>query len=316
MALLTGSNRRRTLRALLMAAAGMCRPAAILASEEDLAVTDALGRRIRLKAAPRRIVTIFSSNTEIVAALGLAERIVGIDALTQHPPEILHRPRVSGRLGFSVDAIMNTRPDLVVITPARQALHQVLVPMERLGVPTLVLMHRRVAEVLDNIATVGRLVGVAEQARTLAKGLQRRLAAVAARAQVHETSSGPRPRTLLVTGMLGNGLLLVARPGTYTADALALAGAEPALQGPTSLPQASPEAVLQADPDVLLVAGQRRALDDLLARPGFARLRALRNGRVGVVSRAEFLIPGPRTIDGIERLSGMLYPGSAPSTAQ
>ena len=63
-------------------------------------------------------MTIFASNTEMVAALGLADRIVGIEAYTRYPPEVSNKPLVGGRLGFSVDAIVGARPDLVVVTPA------------------------------------------------------------------------------------------------------------------------------------------------------------------------------------------------------
>ena len=69
----------------------------------------------------------------------------------------------------------------------------------------------------------------------------------------------------MITGRLGNGLLLVARDGTYTGDAMVLAGARFALAGTTALAQISPEAILNADPDVLLWAGSERDLKDLIA---------------------------------------------------
>ena len=56
---------------------------------------------------------------EMVAALGLADRIVGIEAYTRYPPEVLKKPLVGGRLGFSVDEVVAQRPDLVVVTPSR-----------------------------------------------------------------------------------------------------------------------------------------------------------------------------------------------------
>ncbi len=86
------------------------------ARPDPIHLTDALGRRVVLPAAPRRIVTIFSSNTELVAALGLTDRIVGIDALTRYPPEAAEKPVVGGRLGISVDAVVGQEPDLVLLT--------------------------------------------------------------------------------------------------------------------------------------------------------------------------------------------------------
>ena len=102
-------------------------------------------RSVTVPAPPQRIVTIFASNVEIVASLGLADRIVGIEAFTRYPREVLDRPLVGGRLGFSVDAVVALKPDLVVVTPSRQAANQLVDPMERLGVPIVVLLQRSVA---------------------------------------------------------------------------------------------------------------------------------------------------------------------------
>lgn len=272
------------------------------AMAEPIRLTDALGRTVELWAAPRRVVTIFSSNTELVAALGLTDRIVGIDAFTRYPPEAATKPVVGGRLGFSVDAVVAQNPDLVLVTPARQAAHQLLVPMARLGLPVIVLTSRSLGEVLGNIRLVGRALGEAERGETVAAGLEARLAAVARR-----LAGTVCPRTILVTGRLGNGLLLVARQDSYTGDALVRAGACPALAN-RGIAQVSPEAVLAADPDVLLLAGQEWDLAELTARLGFREMRAVQAGRAHTLPRAEFLIPGPRTVDGIERLAALLHP--------
>ncbi len=268
-------------------------------------VRDAFGRTVTLPAPPQRIVTIFASNTEMVAALGLADRVVGIEAYTRFPPEVLGKPLVGGRLGFSVDAVVAERPDLVVVTPARQAANQLVDPMERLGIPIVVLLHRSVAEVLDNIRLLGRIGGVAERGEELAARLQSRLDRIKQR-----VAGLTEPSTIMITGRLGNGLLLIARPGTYTGDAIVRAGGRFALDS-GAIAQVSPEAILKADPDVLLFAGSDKDLKELIARPGWKDMRAVKDKRAHAVVRAELLIPGPRTIDGIERLAGILHPQAA-----
>jgi iron complex transport system substrate-binding protein len=116
------------------------------------------------------------------------------------------------------------------------------------------------------------------------------------------------PRTVMITGRLGNGLLLVARPGTYTGDAIELAGGRFALEGRGAIAQVSPEAILVADPDVLLYAGSPADRDALIERPGWSEMRAVTMKRVYTANRVELLIPGPRTIDGIEHLAALLHP--------
>lgn len=285
-------------------ALGLC--AAALVHAAPIEVRDALGRTVVLPAPPQRLVTIFASNTELVTSLGLIDRIVGVEEYTRFPPEAAAKPKVGGRLGFSVDAVVAQRPDLVIVTPARQAAHQLVDPMERLGVPVIVLLSRSVGEVLDNIRLVGRATGVPERGDALAAALQARLDRVAQR-----VAGRPAPRIVMVTGRVGNGMLLVARSDTYTGEAMVLAGGRFAIAGRGAVAQVSPEAILASDPDVLLFAGTQAALDDLVQLPGWRDMRAVREQRAVTVSRSEFLIPGPRTIDGIESLARWLHPVKA-----
>lgn len=266
---------------------------------EPVRLTDALGRVVEIAHAPQRIVPIFASNTELVAALGLSERVVGIEAYTRYPPEVLDRPQVGGRLGFSVDAIVAQRPELLIVTPSRQAMHLLIEPMRRLGIPVIVLLSRSVAEVMANLRLVGRATGEPDQGDAVAKALEARLATVEAAAPAK------RPSIVMITGRLGNGLVLVARADSYTGDAMVKAGGRHALER-TIVAQVSPEAVIAADPDILLFAGRKDELDALLAQPGWRLLRAVRSGNAHLVARAEFLIPGPRTVDGIEKLAALL----------
>jgi iron complex transport system substrate-binding protein len=270
---------------------------------QPVKVRDAFDRLVTVPRAPERIVTIFSSNTELVAALGLADRIVGIEAFTRYPPDVLGRPLVGGRLGFSVDAVVRLRPDLIVVTPAREAAHQLVEPMERLGVPIVVLMQRTVPEILDNIRLLGRLTGVPERGEALATSLEGRLAGIGQRVATRE-----KPSVVMIRGRVGNGLLLIARPETYTGDAVVLAGGRHAIDKRGLLSQVSPEVILNSDPDVLLYAGSKADLDDLVVHPGWRDMRAVKAGRTHIVNRFEFLIPGPRTFDGIEKLAALLHP--------
>lgn len=267
-----------------------------------LVLHDALGRRVKIAAPPRRIVTIFSSNTELVAALGLLDRIVGVEDFTRFPAEVALIPKVGGRLGFSADAVVAQRPDLVIVTPARQAAHQLVAPMERIGVPVLVLLSRSLGEVIANVRLVARATGVEARGEALAAGLESRLARVDAL-----VAGRPAPRMLMLTGRLGNGMLLVARPDSYTGEAMLRAGGRFALGGSGAVPQVSPEAVLAAEPEVLLFAGTEQALQDLVRQPSWRDMRAVRSGQAFTVSRSEFLIPGPRTLDGIEKLAQRLH---------
>ena len=292
-------TRRSAIHSALVLSAAYALPR--YASAAEIQLRDALGRDVRLAAPAQRIVTIFSSNTELVTSLGLAERIVGVEDYTRFPPEVMQLPRVGGRLGFSVDKVIAERPDLVIVTPARQAANQLVDPMERVGIPIIVLLSRSLQEVIDNTRLVARAAAVEARGEALAQSLEQRMQRVDA-----EAATRAKPRALMITGRMGNGMLLVARPGTYTFEAMARAGTQHALPQLGTLAQVSPEAILAADPDVLLFAGTSAALSELTQQPGWRDMRAVHKKQAITVSRSEFLIPGPRTFDGIESLAKWL----------
>jgi iron complex transport system substrate-binding protein len=274
------------------------------AAAAPVTVRDAFDRSVTVPAPPQRIVAIFASNVEMLAALGLADRIVGIESFTRYPLEVLGKPLVGGRLGFSVDEVVAQRPDLVVVTPSRQAANQLIDPMERLGIPIVVLLQRNVEEILSNIRLLAHLCGVAERGEELVAKLQARLD------RVEQRVAGLKPPSVvMITGRLGNGLLLVTRPGTYTGDAIVRAGGRLAFDGGV-IAQVSPEAIFNSDPDMLLFAGAEKDMKELIGRPGWSDMRAVKKRRVHAVSRVELLIPGPRTIDGIEHLAAIFHPAT------
>jgi iron complex transport system substrate-binding protein len=166
-------------------------------------------------------------------------------------------------------------------------------------------MQRSVAEIFANIRLLGRAAGVSDRGEQLARSLEDRLAST-----MQRVKGRTLPRAVMITGRLGNGLLLVARPGTYTGDAIELAGGRFALEGRGVIAQVSPEAIMSADPDVLLYAGSPADRDELIKRPGWSEMRAVTK-RAYAVSRVELLIPGPRTIDGIEHLAALLHPAAS-----
>ncbi|WP_434778190.1 ABC transporter substrate-binding protein [Neisseria sp. Ec49-e6-T10] len=264
---------------------------------------DSLGRQVSVKTQPKRIITIFSSNTEIVTALGLTDQIVGIDAYTYYPDAIKNKPKIGGRLGFSLDKIIQQQPDLVIMTTARQATHQLIKPLEKMSIPTVVLESRNIDEILQNIKLIAHLTGKDKEGQILIEHMQTRLKKATTKPQSYK-----KPKVVLLTGKVGNGLLLATRSNNYTADILLKAGAILALDENNTnktpqLSQISPEVLLSTNPDILLYAGSAKDLAQLSSIPGWQQMKAVKNKAVYIVPRSELLIPGPRVINGVERLA-------------
>ena len=266
-------------------------------------VTDGLGRAVAIPQPPRRIISIFASNTELLCAIGAGPHIVGIEEKTRFPPDILDRPLVGGRLGFSVEHIAELAPDLVVMTTARHAADQLLRPLSAIGVPVVILRHQTIEQVFTNLDLLGQATHRREEAARCIEQLRLRLGMV-----TNRIAGQPRPRCYFETGSAGSAGFMTAGKDTYTLDALHLAGGVSIFPDRVSGLPVSGEAVFLADPEVILVCGDAAAATALMARPGWQHLRAVRQGRVYPIPRALTLIPGPRIIEGVEQLAAILHP--------
>jgi iron complex transport system substrate-binding protein len=228
--------------------------------------------------------------TETLFALGLGERVVGVDDYSTWPAEVRSLPRLGGVMDPNLEAIVALRPDLALLAPGEQELGSRL---ERLGVGTLYLANDSLADVARTFTVVADRCGVPEEGRRLLADWQRGLA--------------PRPvpgapKVLVSIGRRPGRLtdVLVAGPGTFYDDLLGRLGAVNVFaDAPTRYPQINLEEVVTRRPDVILELrsdalppGPAAALTGDWARlPG---LPAVRDGRISVITGDYVVTPGPR----------------------
>src|SRR2546428_2801010 len=129
---------------------------------------------------PARVVSLAPSITEIVYALGAADRLVGVCAQCNYPEAAAQLPRVGGYLVPNVEAVVAARPDLVLVVPSpgnRDAVHAV----ERTGIRVVVVQDRTLEDLWTSMRTVAAALGLAERGEGLVTDVQRRLEAVPGR---------------------------------------------------------------------------------------------------------------------------------------
>jgi iron complex transport system substrate-binding protein len=292
-----------------------------------------------------RIVSLLPSATEIVHAVGLGDRLVGVSHECDHPAAVRGLPRVTRSLIpaaaatsaeidaavrdgvrrrqplYAIDAALlaRLRPDLVVT----QALCDVCAVAEGevaaalAGLPgpprVLTLEPHRLADVLAGMLAVAAAAGAADSGRAAVAALQRRIDAVAAR------PAAARPRVMLLEW-----LDPPFTAGHWSPEIVRLAGGAEVLgrEGERSRTVAWEE-IRAADPAVLVVAccgfdvdRTRRELPLLAGRPGFHDLACVRSGRVFLMDgNAFFSRPGPRLVDALEALAHLLHPDVHPRPA-
>jgi iron complex transport system substrate-binding protein len=288
-----------------------------------------------------RIISLVPNGTEILFAVGAGELVVGVSHECDFPAEARTRPALTGSAltpgmtAAEVDAAVSAQvgsgaslytldeeriaglePDVIVtqqLCPvcavSTAQVDGAVRPLPRC--PELVSLDpRTIGEVFADIRRVGEVTGRSGEAGALLANLDRRLAVV------RERIARPRPRVLALEWLdppfagghwvpemieIAGGIDVVARPGDHSA-------------------RLTWDQIAKADPDVIVVmpcgfdeAGAREQIAILADRPEWRSLRAVRGGQVFPVdANGCFSRPGPRLVDGVERLAAIFQAGNPP----
>ena len=265
----------------------------LLPAHAAIHVTDDRGITVTLAAPPQRIVTLLPSLGETVCALGACDRLVGVDDFANWPPQVARLPHVGGVDDARIESIVALRPDLVLLSSTARALPR----LQALGVPVLGLDVKTLADVHRVLGKVGQALGV-----DAAAVRQRIEAGIAAAAR----TMPPQARAQRVYVEVGGGY--AASASSHIGEILARLGAANVVPGSLgTVPQLNAEFVVRADPDLVIVGSHSAA--SLAQRPGWPGLRALREGRLCVLSPQDgdiVMRPGPRLAEAASILARCL----------
>ncbi|MEJ2684005.1 MAG: cobalamin-binding protein [Candidatus Sulfobium sp.] len=249
---------------------------------------------------PERIISLAPNMTEMLFALGLGDRVVGVTSFCDYPPEARKKPRVGGMSNPSLEAVVSLKPDIVVMTTDgnQKAFEERL---RSLHLKTYVSRARRIRDLAKGIRDLGAALGVREKADRLAADYKARLERIEAL-----KPAGPKKKVLFI---VWPDPLIAAGPGTVIDDAIKIAGGiNLAGRSIAEYPKYSLEAILRDPPDLIVIGPDMREQDSgsirKLARGLLSRLRTLpvvKNHKVFYVSDDLYRL-GPRTIRGIEEL--------------
>lgn len=267
-------------------------------------ITDDDGVAVTLEAPPGRIVTFAPSATEIVFALGLGDRLVGVaGAFDDYPAAAKGIDEIGGAGDFGVDPnierVVSLRPDLFLTIAGGDRWKERL---RDLGVPVFTTDSTDLADVFHDIQTVGRLTGTVGAADAIVAKMQAEAADVEARI-AGEPAVGCFYEVYYPP-------LTTVGPDTFIGDLLGLAGCRSvSARAKSDYPQWSVEDLVRQDPEVYLVSSESGASPRAVAaRPGFDAVAAIAGGRVLPVDADLVSRPGPRVVDGLRLLARALHP--------
>jgi len=242
-----------------------------------------------------RVVSLTPSATEIVAALGATDLLVGVDEYSTYPPEVAKLPRVGSFLSPNLEVIVRLKPTLVIVDDIHARAAGAL---QEAGVTTVECAMHALPDVKTALATIGARLGRSARGAQVVAAIDAALDAAAA----HKPAR--RPRVLVVidreAGGLGN--LVAAGPGSWVDELLAVVGGDNVL-APAGVryPKISLEEVLRAQPEVILDLSFAGRSDISAWRE--AAVPAVAANRVVALADPFLIAPSPRVAEALAVLA-------------
>ena len=267
--------------------------------------TDDLGREVRIEKAPERIVSHVPGITEILFALGLGEKVVGVSDHCDYPPSAKLKPKVGGFFQPSIEMIVGLDPDLVL---TNGSVEYVMTQLDSLGITYIVLDPKDIDGILKDIELAGEVTGTGKRAREVIEDMQDTILRVSA--QVKD-APGVKVFYTFATTDLNNPW--TAGPDSFVDSLISIAGGENiAAKALVPWTQFSIEEVIAADPEVVIVdAGHGSALTpiaELKQHPVWQKITAIKQDRIYPIDGDLVNRSGPRIVQGLEEMAKMIHP--------
>lgn len=270
---------------------------------QPAALSDDMGRSVSLDKVPSRIISLAPSITEILYALGLGDKVVGVDDYSDYPKEATAKPKMGAPFpGFNMETIVSQSPD-VILSVRGEYVSQ----LEARGFKVIVLQPKDFDGILANIRLVGRLTGSEKKAEDLTSQLAKRVS------QVKETAvkATSRPKVFYEIDATDPTKPWTAGPGSFIHDMITMAGGENvAAKAAKDYVQMSAEEIINLDPEIILLGDTKygTTLESVVRRPGWDRMAAVKKAALIPIEPDLTSRPGPRIVDGLEKIARIIHP--------
>ncbi len=272
---------------------------------------DATGRDPAQHTIAHRIVCLTPSSTEIVAALGAVDEIVGVDEYSSYPPLVHGLPKVGSFMSPDLEAILALHPDILVADAVQT---QIGASLQGSGITVVSVPMQTIDDVRHGLVTVASAIGRTAEGRAAAARLDHDLVEIGALADDAAKRAGRKPRVLFVVDreIGGLGKMVAAGPGTYLDELVRRAGGDNVLaDAPVPYVNLAAEEVIRRAPEVILDAVHTDEGEHVLSDWNvLASVPAVANHRVYLLADSSVVSPGPRLAEVLRTIMTRLWPES------
>jgi iron complex transport system substrate-binding protein len=271
-------------------------------------LTDDDGTSVTIPAEPTRIVTLTPAATETLFALGVGDRLVGkAQDILLYPPRAAGVPDVEkfdgSAIVVDVERIVADKADLVIAGGNFGTPPDAVDKLRSLGVPVVVVYAPSVEGVYTDIELLGAAVGRPTAAAAMVATMRNAFDEVAA-----AVAGAPTPRVYYELD--ATDAFYAPSDQSFLAEMITDAGGDPITTGSPDKYAISAERLLAADPEVILLADTASGVTagDVVARPGWGTMTAVKEGDIRPIDDTTISRPGPRLFLGLELLASTIHP--------
>lgn len=260
-------------------------------------VFDDLGRLVAINGTPQRIISLAPSNTEILFALGLGDKVVGVTDYCDYPPEALNKTKVGGYANPDVEKIVALDPDLILV--AHGTPMEVVNSMAGLGLTVFGIKTTDLDDLLGDIRTIAEITDKELEAQALTLEMENRIQAVTN--QTDELEQRPR-----VFYIVWHDPLWTAGSGTFIHELIEKGGGVNIFGNVTGYPTISIEEVIARDPEIIITS--EWSYEWAINASELASTNASQTGRIYTLDDDLVQRPGPRLVEGLEWFAHFIHP--------
>ncbi len=279
-----------------------------LISEYPIEVVDSFGNRASIESEPKKIISLAPNNTEILFALGLEEKIIGVTSYCDYPEEASEKEIVGSYGEFNLEKIIELDPDLVLVYGQGDEDENEI--LKAAGINILGFMPETIDEVIEDIKKIGIITGKDEKALEISKEMKSK------KNEIMEKLKGKEK--IKVFYEIWHEPLQAAGEDSFIGELIELAGGENIAVGDDDenlggYPLFDLEKLIEKDPEVYLTSADipEKTIESIKQRPGYENISAVKNNRVYLYEGNEANIlsrPGPRIIEALEILAKSIHP--------
>jgi iron complex transport system substrate-binding protein len=276
------------------------------ATSYPMTLTDVTGNEVTLEEAPKAIVSMIPSNTEILYALGLSEEIVGVSDYDNYPKEAASKEKIGG-MEFNVEKIISLNPDLVLAHESALGTWDAgLQQLRDAGVQVYTVTNAETFDATyETIHEIGEATGKTEEATKIVEDMKAKIKEVQDKVAEVDTKKkvlvevSPEPEIYTPAG------------NTIMNEMLGMINAENLVADLDGWIKIDPEEIVKRNPDVILTTYGNYtpdAVNLVLNRNGFSDVTAVKNKAVHDMDADLTGRMGPRLADGLELVAKNVYP--------